>query len=157
MWENLCVLCRSSISAAKVMNASHMILLSMLAISLESGCLDVTVCIVCTGCGAGPLLCSVVITALGQGLSSSCWVRLWGSGLIRLLPLSVCSVWRVGNEVMRFHVHNEPIRHPHRHLWFCPEATQDLVLFSIVFISDLVLAVLQSELVLGTGALGCRS
>ena len=57
------------------------------------------------------------------------------------LPLSVCSVWREVSQMkqVRFHVHNELMCHPHRHLWFCPEATQDLVLFSVVFVSDLVL------------------
>ena len=40
---------------------------------LRVGVTDVKVCRACPGCGAGPPLCSVVITALGQGLSSSCW------------------------------------------------------------------------------------
>lgn len=89
---------------------------------------------------------------MGQGLLFALWTQpldrvlapAVGMEALRVrfdkvpLPLSVCCVWREVSQMkqVRFHVHNEPMHHP-QNLWFCPEATQGLVLFSVVFVSDL--------------------
>ena len=94
----LCRLYESNIFGARAvlgMDASHIFPQSVLVvIPLIWICHWCVVTRACTGCWAGPLLCSMAVIALSEAQSASQLLewKLWGSDLIRLYCPWVCAL-----------------------------------------------------------------
>ena len=97
----------------------------------------------CTGCQAGPPLCSTAVTALSGGRVCSLGVGVEALKVRfdkALLPLSVCSVRReVRGGALRPAWSQHPTHCLCRHPRSCPEAGQGCAPLSVVFVADLVL------------------